>query len=110
MDITFKGLSKKINRIHEKSLRLVLNDHQSTLDEMLDTLTEKTIHQECIDSLPTEVYKFLDGYSPDVMNDVFHLRQNICNLRNFPAFATDVHIYYYFFIFHTQKTLNLRVV
>ena len=108
---TFKVLRKKINRIHEKSLRLVLNDHQSTLDEMLDTLTEKAIHQECIDSLPTEVYKFLDGYSPDVMNDVSHLRQNICNLRNVPAFATDVHIYFFFFlIFHTQKTLNSRIV
>ena len=54
---TSKGLNKKINRIHEKSLRLVLNDHQSTLDEMLDILNEKTIHQQCIDRLLTEVYK-----------------------------------------------------
>ena len=87
---TSKGLNKKINRIYEKSLRLVLNDHQSTLDEMLDTLNEKTIHQQCIDRLLTEVYKFLNGYSPDIMNDVFHLRQNTYNLRNFHAFATDV--------------------
>ena len=42
---TSKGLNKKINRINEKSLRLVLNNHQSILDEMLDTLNEKTIHQ-----------------------------------------------------------------
>ena len=42
---TLKGQNKKINKIHEKSLMLVLNDHQSTLDEMLDTLNEKTIHQ-----------------------------------------------------------------
>ena len=41
---TSKVLNKKINRIHEKSLRLVLNDNQSTSDEMLDTLNEKTIH------------------------------------------------------------------
>ena len=41
---TSKGLNKKINRIHEKSRRLVLNDHQPTLDEMLDTLNEKAIH------------------------------------------------------------------
>ena len=50
-----KGLNKKVNRIHDKSLRLVLNDHQSTLDEMLDTLNEKTIHQQCIDRLLTEL-------------------------------------------------------
>ena len=79
-------------KYNEKSLRLVLNDRQSTLDEMLDTLNEneKTIHQQCIDRLLTEVYKFLNGYSPDIMNDVFHLRQNTCNLRNFHVFATDV--------------------
>ena len=87
---TSKGLNKKINRIHEKSLRLVLNDHQSTLDEMLDTLNEKTIHQQYTDRLLTEVYKFLNGYSSDIMNDVFHLRQNTYNLRNVHAFATDV--------------------
>ena len=57
---------------------------------MLDTLNEKTIHQQCIDMLLTEAYKFLNGYSPDIMNDVFHLRQNTYNLPNFHAFATDV--------------------
>ena len=87
---TSKGLNKKINRIYEKSVRLDLNDYQSTLDEMLDTLHEKTIHQQCIDRLLTEVYKFLNSNSPDILNDAFHLRQNTCNLRNFHAFATDV--------------------
>ena len=57
---------------------------------MLDTLNEKTIRQQCIDRLLTEVYKFLNGYSLDIMNHVFHLRQNTYNLRNFHAFTTDV--------------------
>ena len=87
---TFKGLNKKINKIYEKSLRLVLYDHQCTLDGMLDTLNEKTSHQQCIDRLLIEVYTFLNGYSPNSMNDIFHLRQNTYNLRNFHAFATDV--------------------
>ena len=86
---TSKELNKQINRIHEKSLRLVLNNHQSTLVEMLDTLNENTIHQQYIDRLLTEVYKFLNGYSR-YMNNVFHLKQNTYNLRNFHAFATDV--------------------
>ena len=85
-----KILTKKINRIHEKSLRLVSKDHQSILDKMLDTLNEKTIHQQCIGRLLIEVYKFLNGYSHNVMNDIFHLRQNNYNLQNFHAFATDV--------------------
>ena len=73
-----------------ESLKIVLNDHQSTLDEMLDTLNEKTIHQQCIDRLLTEVYKFLNVCSPDFMIEVFHLRQNADNLRNVHAFAIDV--------------------
>ena len=70
-------------------IRLVSNDHQSTLDEMLDTLNEKTIHQQCIDRLLIDVEKFLNGYSPDIMNDVFHLRQNTYNPQNVHAFTTD---------------------
>ena len=84
---TSKGLNEEINRIHERSLRLVLNDYQSTLDEMLYTLNERTNHQQCNDRLLIiEVYKFLNGYSLDIMNDVFHLGQNTYNY----IFATDV--------------------
>ena len=57
---------------------------------MLDTLNEKTIPQQCIDRLLTEVCKFLNGYSPGIMNDVVHLKQSSYNLRNFHTFATDV--------------------
>ena len=38
----------------------------------------------------SKVYKILNGYPFDLMNDVFHLQQNTLNLRNFYAFATDV--------------------
>ena len=57
---------------------------------MIDTLNQKTIHQQCIDRLLSEVYKFLNGYTPDIMDHVFHLRQNTYNLQNFYGFATDV--------------------
>ena len=89
----FKGLNKKINRIHEKSLTLVLNDHQSTLDKILDTLNEKTIHQQYIDRLLIEVYKFLNGiplilwYSPDIMNDVFLSEAKYLQPPKLPCFC-----------------------
>ena len=50
---------------------------------------KETIYQRCINVLLTEVYKYLNGYSPDLMNEVFYLHQNYCNLRNFDVFATD---------------------
>ena len=84
-----KGCHKRINKIHERSLRLILNDYESSFDSLLSTLNEKTIHQRCINVLLTNVYKYLNGYSPDLMNEVFYLRQNHYNLRSFNVFATD---------------------
>ena len=57
---------------------------------MLDTLSEKTIRQQCIDRLLTEAYKVLDDYSDDIMNGVFCLRQNTYNVQNLHAFVSDV--------------------
>ena len=36
-----------------------------------------------------EVYKSLNGHSPDIMNDIFKLKENMCNLRNFNIFQTE---------------------
>ena len=46
-----KGCYKRINKIHERSLRLILNDCESSFDSLLSTLNEKTIHQRCINIL-----------------------------------------------------------
>ena len=81
-----KGCYKRINKIHERSLRLILSDYESSFDISLSTLNEKTIHQSCINVLPTKVYKYLNGCSPDLMNEVFYFRPN---LRNFNVVASD---------------------
>ena len=47
------------------------------------------IHQRFINILLTKVYKYLNGYFLDLMNEVFDLRQNYYNWRNFNIFATD---------------------
>ena len=36
-----------------------------------------------------EVYKYLNGHSPDIMSDIFKLRKNMYNLRNFHIFQTE---------------------
>ena len=36
-----------------------------------------------------EVYNYLNGHSPDIMNDIFKLRENMCNFRNFYIFKTE---------------------
>ena len=42
-----------------------------------------------LNSLMIRVYKYLNGRSPDTMNNIFKLRENIYNLRNFHIFHTE---------------------
>ena len=84
-----KGCCERINKIHERSLRLIFDDYELSFNRLRFTLNEKMIHQRYINVLLTEVYKYLNGYSPELMNQVFYLRQNHYNLRNFNVFATD---------------------
>ena len=83
------GCYKRINKLHERSLKLILNDYESPFNSLLSTLNEITIHQHCTNVLLTEVYKYVNSHSPDLMNEVFYLRQNHYNLRNFDVFAAD---------------------
>ena len=36
-----------------------------------------------------EAYNYLNGHSPDIMDDIFKLRKNMYNLRNFHIFQTE---------------------
>ena len=36
-----------------------------------------------------DVYKYLNGLSPDIMSDIFKLRENAYNLRNFLIFESQ---------------------
>ena len=85
---TSKGCNKRIDRIHERSLQSIFNDYKS-LFNMISNLNEKTIHRRCIHILLTKVYKYLNGLSPKLMNEVFYLRQNQYNLHNLNVFAMD---------------------
>ena len=75
-----KKFTKKINAVHERSLRIILNDNGSPYFLLLEEAHQITFHQRCINSLMIKVYKNLNGHSPDIMNDNFKLRENMYNL------------------------------
>ena len=54
----------------------------------LEEAHQTTFHQLCLNSLMIEVCKQLNGHSPDIMNDIFKLRENMYNLQNFHIFQT----------------------
>ena len=50
-----RSLNNLINRIQERALRLIHNDHVSTFQDILETAKEKTIHQNNLESLAKEI-------------------------------------------------------
>ena len=88
--LSLKGCYKIINKIQERSLRLILNDYESSFDSLLSTLNEN--HSSTfkrINVLLTEVYKYINSYSPDLIKEVFYLRPNHFNLSNCNVFPTN---------------------
>ena len=56
---------------------------------LLEEAHQITFQQRCINSLTIKVYKDLNGHSPHITNDIFKLRENMYNIRNFHIFQTE---------------------
>ena len=58
-----RGLSNKINRIHERALRITYNDKSSSYGELLTKDRSVTIHHRNIRALATEIYSDAGNFS-----------------------------------------------
>ena len=57
-----RGINNKINRIHERALRITYNNNSSSFQDLLDNSV--TIHHRNIRTLAIETFKVLHGFSP----------------------------------------------
>ena len=75
--------NNKINRMHEKCLRIVYNDNTSSYEELLEIDNSVSVDHRNTQILATELYKIVNGLSPDIMKDVFLLNNSLSyNTRN----------------------------
>ena len=78
-----RKLNNKINKLHERCLRIVYNNNTSTYEELLETDNSVSVHFRNVQALAIELYKVVNGFSPDIMKDVFPLNENLrYNTRN----------------------------
>ena len=76
-------------KVHEKSLRFITNDENSSFEILLQNNKDITVHQRNLQILTTEVYKTVKGEAPAIMKNVSIFREKIHNIRNFQIIADE---------------------
>ena len=85
-----RTLNNRINKIHERALRIVYNDDLSSFDELLSKDSSFTIHARNIQALAIGLYKVINGLSPEIMNQVFPLKDVSLYCSRFPFQTRNV--------------------
>ena len=76
-----RKLNHRINSLHERALRIVYKDDNSSFDELLIQNNSFTIHERNIQFLAIELYKVSYGLSPKIM----HLILPVNSDSNYPG-------------------------
>ena len=71
-----RTLNNKINKIHERALRVVYKDINLSFQDLLDLDNSMTIHHRNIQKLAVEMYKIKNKLSPIPMMDIFRNHVN----------------------------------
>ena len=71
-----RKLNNRVNCIHERGLRMVYEDYTSSFEDLLKLDGSVTIHHRNIQLVAVEMFKVKNGLCPEIMKDLFHLRQN----------------------------------
>ena len=78
-----------INKPHERSLRIILNEYLSDFDILLENNNAISNHHKNIQALLIEVFKMKNELALPIIESILNKRFNTYNLRNFQEFATE---------------------
>ena len=90
-----RGLNNRINNIQERALRIVYSDKTSSFDDLLVKDGSVTVHARNIQLLATEIYKVINNLSPEIMNEVFQLKEYTNYSSRFPFKSHNVKTVFY---------------
>ena len=73
----------KINRLHERYIRLIYNDKRSSFQDLFEKDNSVSIHHKNLQALVVEMFKVHTKTSPEIMQEVFQVKeQDNYNLQN----------------------------
>ena len=75
--------NNKINRLHERCLRIIYNDKVSTFEQLLEKDSSASMCTRNLRFLAIEMFAIVKGLAPTIINDLFPLKAtNNYNLRH----------------------------
>ena len=74
--------NNKINKLHERALRIVYDDHVSTFEEFLEKDNSFTVRHYNIQTFCVELYKVFSGQSQTIFSNLFERKNINYNLRS----------------------------
>ena len=66
-----RKLNSRVNKLHERALRIVYQDYASSFTEILEKDNSTAIHNRNIQLLATELFKIKNGLSPPFIKEIF---------------------------------------
>ena len=69
-------LNARINRLHERGIRIVYGDYTSTFDDLLSKDGSVRIHHRCIQLVAVEMFKVKNDLCPELMKCLFRINPN----------------------------------
>ena len=81
-----RTVNSKIDKLHERCLRVIYNDKKSSFKELLETDKSVPIHIKNLQVLATGMFKVYRNISPSIVRQLFQSRNNDYNLRQFSQF------------------------
>ena len=77
-----RRINNRINRLHERSLRLTYNDYNSSFKNLLSKDKSVSIHERNLQVFATLLYKVINNLSPEIVSEIFFADNQPCyNLR-----------------------------
>ena len=99
-----RTLNNRLNRLHERGLRMVYKDYKLTFNDLLHKDNSFSIHHRNLQRLAMEMYKAYNDLSPSLVKSIFRTREIPYNLRNCNPFKfTNVHT-----VFKGTETISFR--
>ena len=86
-----RKLNSRVNKLHERALRIVYQDYACSFTELLEKDNSTTIYVKNIQLLAAELFKAKNGLSPPFMNKIFvENAQHYYDLRKKAEFKINV--------------------